>query len=138
MPTPDAESKWQFDELLEYLTIGDGARKGSAARGAAVFTKAQCVKCHSCGGRGERVGPDLTTVNKRFVRKEILESIMYPSHVISDQFVSKTVITDRGRKYTGLVVPGSEGEKVVRRSNGQQVTVKNDEIDEWVTSKTSG
>lgn len=137
LPTPDAESKWQFDELLEYLTIGDGARKGSAARGAAVFTKAQCVKCHSFGGRGERVGPDLTTVNKRFVRKEILESIMYPSHVISDQFVSKTVITDGGRKYTGLVVPGSEGEKVVLQSNGQKVTVKEDEIDELVPSKLS-
>ncbi|MFO0869017.1 MAG: HEAT repeat domain-containing protein [Pirellulales bacterium] len=137
LPQADAESKWQLDELLEYLTIGDGSKKGSATRGATVFTKAQCVKCHAFGGKGERIGPELTTVNRRFVRKEILESILFPSHVISDQYAAKTIVTASGRKYTGLVAPGAAGEKIVLQSNGQKVTVKEEEIEEVLPSKVS-
>ncbi|MFO0816612.1 MAG: HEAT repeat domain-containing protein [Pirellulales bacterium] len=137
LPQADGESKWQLDELLEYLSVGDGARKGSAARGATVFTKAQCSKCHSFGGKGERIGPDLTTVSKRFVKKEILESILFPSHVISDQYAAKTVITSEGRKYTGIIAPGAEGEKIVLQANGQKVTLKEADIDELVPSKQS-
>ncbi|MFO0901822.1 MAG: HEAT repeat domain-containing protein [Pirellulales bacterium] len=137
LPSVEADSKWQFDELLEYLTIGDGHRKGSASRGSVVFTKAQCSKCHSFGGKGERVGPDLTTVSKRFVRKEILESILFPSHVISDQYASKTIVTTKGRRYTGMVVPGSDGEKIVLQANGQKTTIKDEDIEETTPSKAS-
>ena len=37
---------------------------GSVDRGAAVFEKAQCVKCHRYGTRGEGIGPDLSNVSQ--------------------------------------------------------------------------
>lgn len=137
LPVAEADSKWKLDELLEYLSTGEGAKIGSSTRGAAVFAKAQCSKCHSFAGRGERVGPELTTVNKRFTRKEILESILFPSHVVSDQYASKTVITDKGRKYTGLLTPGADGEKIVLQSNGEKITLRDSQIEEIVPSKIS-
>lgn len=47
------------------------------------------------------------------------------------------MITSEGRKYTGLIAPGAEGEKIVLQANGQKVTVKEADIDELVPSKQS-
>ena len=40
------------------------------------------------GDVGRGGGPDLSTVVSRFRRREILESIVYPSRVISDQYTA--------------------------------------------------
>ena len=48
---------------LDFLASGESA-DGNADRGAAVFEKAQCVKCHRYGNRGEGIGPDLSNVSK--------------------------------------------------------------------------
>lgn len=136
-PAPEEDPKWKYDELLEYLTSGEGHKKGSAARGVAIFTKAQCVKCHRHGKVGEQVGPDLSTVSKRFMRKEILESIIYPSHVISDQYAAHSVITLGGKRYTGMITPGAPGERIVLQSNGEKVSIRESDIDEIVRSPQS-
>jgi putative heme-binding domain-containing protein len=137
LPEPNEENTWNFDELLEYLTVGDGLRKGSATEGAAVFAKAQCIKCHVYQGRGERIGPDLTTIGRRFMRKEILESILFPSHVISDQYASRIVTTNTGKSYTGIVAAGAQGERVVLQSNGEKVAIREIDIDEIQPSRKS-
>lgn len=137
LPEVSEDSKWKFEELLEFLTTGDGLTSGSSTKGALAFHKAQCVKCHRFGDRGERMGPDLSAVSKRFTRKEILESIMYPSHVISDQFASKTVITTKGRKYTGIVTNGAGGEKIILQANGDKISIREEEIDDVIPNKTS-
>lgn len=135
LPSSTVTNKYEFSELLEYLTSGDGSRNGTSSKGAEVFTKAQCVKCHRHGDRGERMGPDLTGVAKRFTRKELLESIYYPSHVISDQFASQNVITTNGRQYVGIVASGGNGERVVLQANGEKITLRANEIEE--TSKSN-
>jgi len=137
LPESTAANKFEFSDLLEYLTSGDGARNGSTAKGAEIFTKAQCVKCHRYGDKGERMGPDLTAVTRRFTRKELLTSIYYPSHVISDQFASQIVTTTNGRQLVGIVAAGGSGEKVILQANGEKVTLRSNEIDEITRSKIS-
>jgi putative heme-binding domain-containing protein len=136
LPVASSESKWKFDDLLAHLTSPEGSQ-GSPAKGAIVFEKAQCAKCHRFGSQGENIGPDLTSLSKRFMKKEVLESIVYPSHIISDQYASKTVVTASGRSYTGVVGPGSNGEKIVLQNNGKKVAVKERDIDEIVPSQKS-
>jgi putative membrane-bound dehydrogenase-like protein len=136
MPVASSESKWKFDELLAHLT-SDAGSKGSATKGAAVYEKAQCVKCHRFGRQGENLGPDLTSLSKRFMKKEVLESIVYPSHIISDQYASKTVVMTSGKTYAGVLSNGGVGEKVILQSNGAKVTVKESDIDEIVPSQKS-
>ncbi|HVX10636.1 MAG TPA: c-type cytochrome [Pirellulales bacterium] len=140
-PTPrlplEAESaKWSYQELLGHLTSSEG-ETGDVVNGGKVFQKAQCAKCHRFGGRGEGVGPDLSMVSQRFQRKEILESILFPSQIISDQYVSKTVVTTGGKTYTGLVAPSGEEAVVILQSSGEKVTIPNDEISETSPSKVS-
>ena len=136
LPVESAENKWTYDELLTYLTGPEGSH-GDPEAGAKVFAKAQCIKCHRYGDRGEGVGPDLTTVSRRFQKKEILESILFPSQVISDQYASKTIITTDGRSINGLVAPQPDGSLVVLQSNTEKVTIAASDVETMVTSKVS-
>lgn len=136
LPTPAENSKWKFEELADHLTSDLGSQ-GSVAKGELVFTKAQCAKCHKIGDLGESLGPDLTTLSKRFMRKEVLQSILFPSHVIPSQYAAKTVVTTTGRSYTGIVGAGPAGAKVILQANGEKVTVAEKEIEEIVPSATS-
>jgi putative heme-binding domain-containing protein len=127
-----AESKYQFDDVLKYLD----KEPGDTVRGKIVFEKANCLKCHKFGKDGEGVGPDLTTVSKRFKRADILESIIYPSKVISDQYRSLKITTKSGQEITGLAA--TQGETVtVLLSDASKVTLRKDEIDTQVASLIS-
>jgi putative heme-binding domain-containing protein len=136
LPKDTEENKWIFDELLEHLR-GDEGKNGDSAKGRLVFEKATCEKCHRFGGRGESMGPDLTTLSKRFTRKEILQSILHPSHVISSQYAAKTLLLIDGRQITGIVGPGAEGEKLVLKNDGEKINVPEEEIDELTPSRIS-
>ncbi|MGH7969036.1 MAG: c-type cytochrome, partial [Limisphaerales bacterium] len=136
LPDEAPANQWTYEELAGYLTSSE-ALSSDAANGAKVFQKAQCAKCHRFGGRGEGVGPDLSTVSQRFQRKEILQSILFPSQIISDQYASKTVATNDGKTYTGLVAPAGDEGIVVLQSNGEKVTIDNDDISETAPSKKS-
>jgi putative heme-binding domain-containing protein len=131
-----AESKYKFDELLAFLEKDPEGKKGDVKRGRVVFEKAQCLKCHKYGKEGEGIGPDLSTVSKRFKRDYILESIIDPSKVISDQYRSSTIITKKGVTIVGLAA--AQGDIVtVLQSDGTKVTLKKDEIEQQVASLVS-
>ncbi|MCH8043447.1 MAG: HEAT repeat domain-containing protein [Planctomycetes bacterium] len=135
LPVDSRENKWTQRELLSYLAK-EGAH-GNALRGKLVFTKAQCIKCHRFGDEGQSVGPDLTNVARRFQKRETLQSILFPSHVISDQYASKKIITKDGRIYTGIVAPAGADAIVIVQSDASRVTLDDDEIEAIVPSKLS-
>jgi putative heme-binding domain-containing protein len=135
LPVAKEGSKWQMDELLQYLS-SEESTKASAEKGAQVFAKAQCIKCHRFGDRGESLGPDLSTLSSRFMRREALESILFPSHVISDQYSSKVVVTRDGKSYTGVVVTNGNIVTILQ-SNGDKQEVAKDDVEETHASRTS-
>ena len=136
LPVAAEDSRWTYDELLKHLYEGDGV-SGDAERGALVFDKAQCVKCHRYGQRGEGIGPDLSSVSRRFQRKEILQSVLFPSHVISDQYAAKTLITTEGKTVTGIVAPSGEDAWVVLQANGEKLRVAKQDVEEMAPSQKS-
>ena len=129
--------KWDYDALLKHLESAQLESTGSVDNGRLVFEKAECAKCHRFETVGESMGPDLTTVRKRFLTKEILDSIIYPSKIISDQYAAQTLFTEDGRTFTGIVAPAGEDEVVVLQANGQKVRIPRAEIDESEPSRTS-
>jgi putative heme-binding domain-containing protein len=130
------ESKYKFGELLAFLETESAGHGGDATRGRIVFEKAQCLKCHKYGREGEGIGPDLTTVSKRFKRGDILESLIYPSKVISDQYRSTTFITKKGQVVDGLAAPQG-ADIAVLQSDGSKLTLKKSEIDQQFASLVS-
>ena len=131
-----APSKYTLQEILSILDQNPGGDRASAARGRQVFDRAQCGKCHRFGKDGDGVGPDLTTVARRFKKDYILESILSPSKVISDQYRSTVLITKKGVQASGLV--SAQGDSLtVLQSDGSKVTLKKDEVEQQFASLVS-
>jgi putative heme-binding domain-containing protein len=135
LPKESQQNKWSYEELLSYLDTKEGTA-GSPSRGAQVFHDAQCVNCHRFNGKGERIGPDLSTVSQRFTRKEVLESIIYPNQVVSDQYASQ-VVTANGKTYTGIAVKNAGGGMTVLQADGQKAELAAADIEDVQPSKLS-
>ena len=88
--------------------IGNGWRVFFRPGGAA------CSRCHTLGGRGTTIGPDLTGIGRRMDRGRLLESILNPAREVGPQYVPWTLVTDDGKVLVGLpaevrdAVPGVE------------------------------
>jgi putative heme-binding domain-containing protein len=128
LPKESQPNRWSFEELLAFLESADG-KAGSPSRGVKAFHDAQCATCHRFNGNGESIGPDLSTVAQRFQRKEILESIVYPNQVVSDQYASQ-IVTAGGRTYTGIVARHADGNLTVLQSDSQKITLKAEDVED--------
>ena len=135
LPSELESPRWSL-EFLEQFLAGDQGKYGDRDNGALIFAKAQCSACHKMNTQGSGFGPDLSSVAKRFTRTEFLESTLYPSHVISDQYASKKVLTTRGQVYTGILVKTPSG-VIVRTNQEKEIQVPQDEIEEIMPSKIS-
>jgi putative heme-binding domain-containing protein len=135
-PAKAGQSKYKLAELLKVLDQAAAEGKGDLARGRAAYTKASCIKCHKHGKEGEGIGPDLTSLAKRFKRADILEAILEPSKVISDQYRSTTIITTSGQQITGLAAVQGDAVTVVL-SDASKVTLKREDIESQVASLIS-
>ena len=78
--------------------------------GERTFAAARCVVCHRFDGDGGATGPDLSQVAGRFSLKDLCESIVEPSKVISDQYKAIAWSARPSDKtYTGRIVSDANG-----------------------------
>ncbi len=135
LPTGD-ESRWDFDQLVDYLD-SDAGKFGDPIHGRAMFTKAKCAQCHQFAGYGDSIGPDLSAIARRFSRREIVESVLYPAHVVSDQYASKKVLTLDGRVLIGMVSQRDDQSIEVRDANNRVAIISESTIDQILPSNSS-
>jgi putative heme-binding domain-containing protein len=84
------------------------------ARGKAMYTATACILCHRFGDEGgSGVGPDLTGAGGRYSIRDLLENILEPSQVISDQFGAEQIERRDGDPLIGRVVGEENGELLV-------------------------
>ena len=98
---PPAPQKMTPEEILDYHTKDD--KGGTAEAGRPLYEK-QCAICHRFGAIGTDVGPDLTTIASRFKKRDVLDSILWPSKVISDQYQAEMFELNDGAIVTGVIV----------------------------------
>ncbi|TWT52797.1 Cytochrome c [Rubripirellula amarantea] len=130
------DSRWDFDQLVTYLD-SDNGKFGDPNHGKLVYTKAQCANCHRFQDDGQSIGPSLTSLAKRFSKREILESILYPAHVVSDQYASKKVLTLDGRVLMGMVSQRDAESIEIRDANNSVTIVNESEVDQILPSTSS-
>jgi len=92
---------WTVDDLVEVVSAKKSGH--DFARGRRMAAATGCFRCHRFDGEGGSVGPDLTSVGGRFGVREILESLIEPSKVISDQYQTTIFQLEDGRIVTGYV-----------------------------------
>ncbi len=91
---------WTVKELMNSPT----KTGGDLDRGEAMFAAARCNQCHRVAGNGTLLGPDLTSVSRRFSRQDLLTAIIEPSKVIAENYRSVQILTADGKVHVGQVV----------------------------------
>ncbi|WP_298863899.1 PVC-type heme-binding CxxCH protein [uncultured Gimesia sp.] len=97
---------------------------------------ANCAHCHRHGGRGNVVGPDLSSLGKNKDRKWLLKSILEPSLQMAPEYQPRTIILNDGRTFTGIRLR-SYIKETLRDANGQNRTFDRDEVESMVESPIS-
>ena len=131
-------AQMSFEELADYLEYDPMAyRSPNLEVGQRVFMQARCVDCHVFGDLGRGGGPDLSTVVSRFRRRDILEAIMHPSKVISDQYRAVDVELDNGEIVTGMVLQDTDELLSIITIQGEKRDIPKADIIEQYTAQTS-
>jgi putative heme-binding domain-containing protein len=129
--------EWKMADLTPDLDKASAGR--NFASGKEAFTATQCAACHRLSNEGGAVGPDLTGIASRFTRRDILESILDPSKVVSEQYQNSTVTKKDGDDITGRVLEENDQRVVVRTDplKGTTVEIRKSDIANRVPSKLS-
>jgi putative heme-binding domain-containing protein len=92
-------------KLAEVLPAVESSLKGGRDfdRGRQLYGAVACAACHRFANEGGSVGPDLTGVVGRFGLKDLLEAVVEPSKVISDQYQAINIHLKNGEIITGRV-----------------------------------
>ena len=94
--------KYTVDELVP--VVEKGLTNRDFDKGRNLFGEAKCFACHRFNNEGGGLGPDLTIVSGRFGVRDLLESIIEPSKVISDQYAAIIITTTAGKQIVGRIV----------------------------------
>src|SRR5205814_4436915 len=109
--------EWKVEDLLP--SLDEVAKDRNFERGKEVYESAQCSQCHKFGSDGGSVGSELTAVSSRFARRDILESILEPSKVISEQYANTLILTTSGKVLDGRILE-ENAQRIVLQPNPLQ------------------
>jgi len=130
----DLESqKERLAELMPYMGSGD------VRRGHAVFhsSKALCSACHKLGYAGGITGPDLSRIGETRTKRDLLESIVFPSLSFVRSYEAVVVVTESGHIVNGLIRDESARELRLATGPNKEVRLLKEEIEEINPSRVS-
>jgi putative heme-binding domain-containing protein len=108
--------------------------------GKNMYAAARCVICHRFGGDGGATGPDLTQAAGRFAVSDLIDAIVRPSQVISDQYKTMVLQMEDGTIHTGRIVNDVAGKVTIvvdPEDATKTVTVDRKDIEQEKTSAIS-
>ena len=101
--------------------------------------RSDTLVCTPTYNEGGSIGPELTAAFSKYSRRDVLESIIEPSKVISDQFQNYIVTKKDGDSATGRIIDET-ADKVVIQPNplsAERIEIKKSDIAERKPSKVS-
>jgi putative heme-binding domain-containing protein len=114
---------------------------GDPKAGRAIFAdlkgKTQCVRCHSIGGEGGRIGPVLDRIAARRAPEFIMEAILEPSKDIAPEYETIAVATKDGRVLTGIRINETNFNVQLREENGRFHSLMKRDLDQVKLLKKS-
>ena len=126
--------------LLCILHVPRQLDAADAAAGRAVFIRKSCVACHAVGLGRRTLGPDLSKLEKKLTRADLLEALKEPDKKIRKGYESFVVLTESGKVYSGRVVAKTADAITLITTNEKgvrEIVIKQDDIDVMKQSTTS-
>jgi cytochrome c oxidase cbb3-type subunit 3 len=108
---PEMPEGWFFSEeevaniaayVLSFGKIPTEPLPGDPARGAVVFSKNACARCHLFAAAGFAYGPELTDVGVRRGPTYVRTAIVAPAERLPEGFLFVRATTSSGRKIEGI------------------------------------
>lgn len=139
LPRPKGPGRaWTVADVEKIAAAGfAGANRDN---GKAMFQATLCATCHRFGGEGGSVGPDLSTVAGRFTARDLAESILEPSKIISDQYAFTQITRTDGTAIIGKIIEERAGKTVISSNPfdlGQTISIPTESIREKKLSPVS-
>jgi len=98
-------TEWKFADLSSSIEEMKHGRSFSA--GKQMFTISACISCHKMEGLGQEFGPDLTKLDPKYTKLDLLRHILEPSLKIDEKFQTYIFETKAGKTITGMIVADS-------------------------------
>ena len=98
--------RWTVEEALP-LVEGQLTNR-DFEQGKMMFDATRCSSCHMMRGEGGSIGPDLTQLGTRFTAKDMLEAIIEPNKVVSDQYAATVFTMKDGSSILGRLTNEDE------------------------------
>ena len=129
--------EWKMSDFADALNALSRGR--NFANGREAWLAGQCVQCHRLNDEGGAVGPDLAGAGVKYSRRDLLESILEPSKVLSDQYQNMTVTKQNGEDVTGRVMEDTDAKLVLVTNplTGEKVELKKSDVKSRTPSKLS-
>ena len=129
-PPTSGEKMARIRSVLHMMNQG----KGDATNGKRLFTK-HCATCHQLFGEGEKIGPDLTGV-ERANRQLLVTNLVDPNAVIRPEYLAHVILTDDGRLLTGLITEQT-AETITLRNDKEKVVLPRSKIEQMKPATVS-
>ena len=130
-PSTTREKQGKINAVQIMLAKG----KGDAPAGKALVQKHCCV-CHQLFGEGNKIGPDLTTADRKNLAV-LLPNVVDPSAVIRPEFVAYSAQTIDGRVLVGLMADSSPDSVTLLDAKNVRTTLARSEIETLEPAATS-
>ncbi len=98
-PPQGPGQRWTVETA--HAAVKDKLKGRNFKVGKNLYHAAACASCHRFAGAGSGIGPDLTGSSSRYTLEDMLENIIEPSKVISDQYGSKVFNMKDGSQVVG-------------------------------------
>lgn len=115
----------KYDDVLAAVLKA----KGDPTAGAALFTRQNCVNCHTINKADPVKGPYLGDIANRYPRAELVEAILKPNAKIAQGFETQVFQKTDGVIETGFVTRESGEEVELRNANGAVLVIKKEDIE---------
>ena len=130
-PATSVEKRGRINAIAGLLAKG----KGDAVQGKSLVTR-NCLSCHHLFGEGEKIGSDLTGVDRKNL-DVLLQNVVDPSAIIREGYQQYVVATTDGRVLSGLLVENSGGKVTILDAKGVRTPLKESEVETIKRADTS-
>ncbi|PWT80887.1 MAG: hypothetical protein C5B57_11535 [Blastocatellia bacterium] len=111
---------------------------GDVARGRSIFEgKGHCQSCHSIGGNGSRVGPNLTDIGATRRASELERSLLEPDSEVKIDNRTVRAVTREGTTITGRLLNQDTFSLQLLDSNERLATLEKSNLREFAILKNS-
>ena len=104
---------------------------GNAQAGRRFFmtnSATECIRCHSVGGQGGEVGPNLSNIGNVLTREQILQAMIEPSARLSPGYGMVVLTLKDGQTAAGILTSENEHELILKTSEAEPLKIASSRI----------